>query len=110
MNAKIRLACAALAACAVSSPAVAAEGPWAVGDTFVVRSSKLDLDTASGRARLLKAVERAVSRSCEGEHTRGAQRRCEAAVRTQMHASLTARVRGALDLAAAERGTRLAVN
>lgn len=103
----------AIAAClafAAASPALAQdEGPWRVGETYVVRSEALDLAQPAGRARLLDAIEGAATRACAEYATRGARKSC----REQAMERALARApsyRTAIALARLERGdTRLAM-
>ena len=55
------------AALFLSHPAVAADGQsWQVGnDSFHIHYSDLDINTASGRAQMLKRAERAARRLCD---------------------------------------------
>jgi len=109
MTNKTGIACAALAACAFASPLAAKEGPYPVGDTFVIRASKLDLDSVEGRARLLRAVDRAMEMACEGEITRSEEARCKAEAMAMSKGAMSVRVQEALRLAEAEgRRTRMA--
>ncbi len=82
MNAKLILGSAALAVAALlSAPAAMAEdGVWKVGATYVVRHETLDLATLDGRRELLEMVEKAAERICRTEPTLTDRRACRAAV------------------------------
>ena len=76
---KLKLAAIAVfALVATALPASAEEGPWRVGQTYVVRQGGLDLQQPDDRRRLLEAIESAATRACKSVGTRGARRACEA--------------------------------
>lgn len=104
------IAISACLAFAVASPALAQdEGPWRVGETYVVRHQALDLATPTGRARLLAAIEGAANRVCAPYATRGGRKACrEQAVERAL--DRTPQVRTVIATARLERGdTRLAL-
>lgn len=85
-SARIRFALvAALATFALPAAALAEDGAWKVGSTYVVRFEKLDTSTAAGRATLLAQIERSAAKLCEGVSTRAKRQACAAeAVKSAM--------------------------
>ncbi|HEX8387405.1 MAG TPA: UrcA family protein [Sphingomonas sp.] len=76
---KAVLAIAALAVPALTSPALAQSGSWRVGEgQFHIYYADLDVNSAAGRAALLKRVERAAAKLCDGLSNGRERRTCVA--------------------------------
>lgn len=103
LPADIRFALVAtLAMFALPAAALAEDGAWKVGPSYVIRFEKLDLSTASGRATLLAQAERSAAKLCEGVSTRAKRRACAAeAMKSAMAQSPD--IAGTLQLARLER-------
>lgn len=67
-----------LALLALPAPALAEDGAFKVGSSFVVRFERLDTTTPAGRALLLAQIERAAAKLCEGVFTRAKRQACAA--------------------------------
>jgi UrcA family protein len=86
-----------------ASPAVAEDGAWKVGDSYVVRFQHLDLAQAADRQALLIQVERSAKKLCLGQRTRARQQACAASTIEAALSSVPTRVQKAVQTARLER-------
>lgn len=104
MNLKLVTLAAGLAMLGLSaSPAVAEDGAWKVGDSYVVRFQHLDLAQPADRQALLVQLERSAKKLCMVQRTRGRQQACAASTIEAALSSVPARVQKAVQTARLER-------
>lgn len=99
---QIALAAAAFMIALPAPAAQALEGPWRVGQSYVINVENAELDTAEGREALLYAVNRAARGLCRDALTRIDRRRCEMDAVAQVELRVSTAARTAIRLARAE--------
>jgi UrcA family protein len=101
----------AAGALTTAGTACAEDGVWKVGEDYVIHFSHLDLDRPADRQALLRQVERAADKLCEGRQTRSRHQRCVSSAIASGLAQATPEVRTAVASARIERdGVRQAQN
>lgn len=104
MNFKLVTLAAGLALLGLSaSPAMAEDGAWKVGDSYVVRFQHLDLARPADRQALLAQVERSAKKLCVGQRTRVRQQACIASTIEAALSSVPTHVQKAVQTARLER-------
>jgi UrcA family protein len=78
MTPKLVLRMAALAAGSVAlvASALADDGAWKVGDSYVIRFEHLDLSRSADRLALLIQIENSAAKLCRGLRTRAREQAC----------------------------------
>lgn len=95
----------AIAAANLAAGGVHAMPIWQVGNaSYVLHPRPAQLQDSSGRAELLRAVERAAERLCRDAGPRRAELRCMAERLAAAERTFPATVRRAIELARTERG------
>ncbi len=87
---------------AIPTQAQALEGPWRVGQSYVINVQTAELETSEGRQALLYAVNRAARGICREALTRIDRQRCEADAIAQVELRVSTAARTALRQARAE--------
>jgi UrcA family protein len=94
----------AIATASLAAGSVHAMPIWQVGNSsYVLHPRPAQLQDSSGRAELLRAVERAAERLCKGAGPRRAEMKCMAERLAAAERSFPATVRRAIDMARSER-------
>lgn len=89
---------------AIPSGAAQAATAWQVGNnSYVIQLESADVADGTGRAALLRVIERAAGRLCRGVSPRRAVERCVAENMASATRSLPRTVRQAIEMARTER-------
>jgi UrcA family protein len=75
-NLVVRMAILAAALAALAPAALADDGAWKVGGSYVIRFEHLDLSRPADRGALLIQIERSAARLCEGVRTKSRRQSC----------------------------------
>jgi UrcA family protein len=76
LNLVVRMAALAAGLAALAPTAIAEDGAWRVGSSYVIRFEHLDLSRPADRQALLVQVERSAAKLCKGARTRVRQEAC----------------------------------